>query len=277
MLDAGIDRTACVVAVGGGVVTDLAGFVAATYMRGVDYINVATSLLAQVDSSIGGKTGVDVPRGKNLVGAFHQPSASLINTAALASLPAREFTNGMAELVKHAVIADTGLFEKLEKFAAAGGKNLPEDALEDSIRIKAEVVEADEKEAGMRQVLNFGHTFGHAIEKAEGYALPHGFCVSIGMALEAALAHRLTGFPAAETERLKKLLSALGLPVVPPRPFETIAAHIASDKKSREGKTRFALPKRIGEMEAAGGAWSLAVETVLIRAVYERESRQGAA
>jgi 3-dehydroquinate synthase len=255
LLDARLDRTGIVIALGGGVVGDVAGFVAATYLRGVDFVQVPTTLLAQVDASIGGKVGVDLPRGKNLVGAFHQPKRVLTDPEVLASLPRREFVSGLAELVKHGIIADRKLFEFVRSHSAAL-LALDQEALEAAIarscRIKAGVVSRDEKESGLRAILNFGHTVGHGVEAAAGFgSLAHGEAVSIGMvtaaliSAEKGLADEGAAFEIAET------LSSLGLPVAPDSGLDTeaVLAAMAHDKKIAFGRARFVLLRRIGDVE----------------------------
>ncbi len=270
LLEAGFGRSGCIVAVGGGVTLDLAGFVAATYMRGVPHVNVATSLLAQVDAAIGGKTGVNTPHGKNLVGAFHHPRAVLLDTEALRRLPNTELACGMAELVKHAVIADAGLLDDIE---SASGR-LDIDALAPLItrgaHIKARIVAQDENERGVRRVLNLGHTIGHGIERATGYRVPHGEAVATGMVVEAQIAHRIAGFSAEQVQRIAEILSRLGLPVQPPVSFESVAAHMRYDKKTKGSAWRFALPERIGKMESAGGEWVVEVGADRVAAAFEQ-------
>src|SRR5256885_8781851 len=194
LLEAGLDRGSAVVALGGGAVGDLAGFVAATYMRGVHFVQLPTPLLAQVDASIGGKTAIDHPRAKNLIGAFHQPRLVLADTGALQSLPEREYRSGLAEVIKHGIVLDAGYFDEVERNAAALAKREPEileRIVAGSCRLKASVIERDEQEAELRHVLNYGHTIGHAIEAVTGYArFAHGEAVSLGMVAEAGGARR---------------------------------------------------------------------------------------
>ena len=270
ILEAGFDRHCCIVGVGGGIALDVAGYVAATYLRGVAHINVATSLLAQVDAAVGGKTGVNTPHGKNLIGAFHQPRAVLVDLAALNSLPDLELRNGLAEAVKHAVLADERLFETFERWSTSGEKQLPQDMIERCIAIKAEVVARDEKEAAYRQVLNFGHTVAHALETATKHKLLHGEAVAIGMNVEALLAHDLCGFPQQQAQRLKALLDTLGLPTVPPVNFDDAVQPMLHDKKARRGTVYCALPQQIGTMHSADGAWALPVPIDALRAAWER-------
>lgn len=270
LLEAGFGRDGCIIAAGGGVVLDLAGFVAATYMRGVPHINVATSLLAQVDASIGGKTGINTPHGKNLLGAFHHPQAVLLDTDALTTLPREELTYGMAELVKHAILGDAGLFEEIASLPC----RLEIEALTPLIvrgaHIKARVVAEDEKEAARRRVLNLGHTIGHAIERATGFKVRHGEAVAVGLVVEAEIARRVTGFPAEQTRRIAEVLASFELPVRPVVSFESVAPHIRYDKKTTNRGWRFALPTRIGEMERAGGEWVVEVGAREVAAAFER-------
>ncbi|MBU1909896.1 MAG: 3-dehydroquinate synthase [Verrucomicrobia bacterium] len=250
-LDRGLDRRGFVVALGGGVVGDLAGFFAASFLRGIRYVQIPTSLLAMVDSSVGGKTGINLPRGKNLVGAFHQPVLVLADVAALRTLPAREYTAGLAEVVKYGIIRDAGFFEKLEQNAdglRAGEPALLESVIAHGCRIKAEVVRLDERERSLRAILNFGHTLGHAVEQVTGYGrYLHGEAISLGMAFAARLSARLTGFPPAEADRMIALLRALGLPVErPDLDWSAVRQAMGVDKKTRDRALRFVLAERIG-------------------------------
>ena len=248
LVEARANRDVAVVALGGGVVGDIAGFAAACYMRGVDFIQVPTTLLAQVDSSVGGKTGVNHPRGKNLIGAFHQPQVVLIDTDTLGTLPGRELAAGLAEVIKHGAIADFEFFEWLEANMRRLLARDP-DALAHAIRrcceIKAAVVAEDEREAGRRAILNFGHTFGHAIEHCQGYGeWLHGEAVAAGMIMAA----RLSGIAAGDVERLRVLIAAAGLPTEPPpiAPGEWLSA-MGMDKKVQGKKLRFVLLEALGE------------------------------
>ncbi len=258
LLDLGADRKTVVAAVGGGVVGDLAGFIAATYARGLRFLQVPTSLLAQVDSSVGGKVGIDLPDAKNMVGAFLQPLGVLIDTDALATLPDREFRNGMAEVIKYGVILDAAFFEYLETNAAAildHKSDVLTHVIARCCRLKADVVERDEREeTGLRAVLNFGHTFGHAFETLLGYGtLLHGEGVSIGMVCAARLAQRLGRIDAALTKRLYALLQTFGLPVdVPTLDHDKILNSMMNDKKVQHGKLHFVLPSRLGQVELVG-------------------------
>ena len=268
-------RDTTVIALGGGVVGDLAGFVAATFMRGVPVVQVPTSLLAMVDASVGGKTGVDTPSGKNLVGAFHQPAAVVVDPTVLQTLPPEQLRAGFAEVVKHGVIADAAYFGRAAaagaSFARAGaawhGDELAT-LVADSIRIKATVVGADERERGGREVLNFGHTIGHAIELATGYGILHGEAVAIGMCLEARLAERLSLATEPVASPIRAAVAAIGLPgrIPPGVAATTLVDAMRLDKKARAGTLRFALPRVIGRVTPG-----IAVEPSAIRAVIEED------
>ena len=249
------DRKTVVVAVGGGVIGDLAGFVAATFARGIPFVQVPTTLLAQVDSSVGGKVGINLPGAKNMVGAFWQPRGVLIDTAVLATLPDREYRAGLAEVVKYGVILDAQFFEFLENNVA--GLNARDDAVLQhailrSCQLKAEVVSQDEREeTGLRAVLNYGHTFCHAIETLTGYGeYLHGEAVAIGMVCASQLAERLGRVPAELTQRQHHLLRALHLPTdLPPLDPQAMLDVMARDKKAEQGQLRFVLPTRLGHVE----------------------------
>lgn len=252
---AGLDRSSFVVALGGGVVGDLAGFLAATYLRGIRCVQVPTSLLAMVDSSVGGKTGIDLPQGKNLVGAFHQPSAVLVDLDTLRTLPPREYTAGLAEVVKYGVIRDAALFARLETAAAAvkaGDPATMEEIVARCCEIKAEVVAADEREGGLRAILNFGHTLGHAVETVGGYTgLLHGEAVAVGMEFAGRVSEGMLGFPAGDRARLSALLDAFGLPrSAPGAAWADVRRAMNVDKKAAAGRPRFVLVERIGRVRA---------------------------
>ena len=248
LVETGANRDTTVIALGGGVVGDIAGFAAACYLRGVNFIQVPTTLLAQVDSSVGGKTGVNHEKGKNLIGAFHQPQVVLIDTATLETLPDRELKAGLAEVIKHGAICDAEFFAWLEANMAALLRRDPEalaHAIRRSCEIKAEIVAADEREAGRRAVLNFGHTFGHAIEHCQGYGQwLHGEAVAAGMVMAA----KLSGLPDGDVGRLARLIESAGLPVEPPpiAADEWIRA-MGLDKKVQGKKLRFVLLGAIGD------------------------------
>jgi len=250
------DRHACVVAIGGGVVGDLAGFVAATYARGLPLLMVPTTLLAQVDSAVGGKVGINHPGAKNIVGAFHQPVGVWTDTASLATLPTRELRCGLAEVVKYGMILDADFFDAIEADAATILGRDPE-ALGRIVaaccRLKAGVVARDEREeAGLRAVLNYGHTVGHAIEAVAGYggAFQHGEAVAVGMVVESRIAERLGWVGPEVTARLAALLARFGLPTsAPGLDPDALLDAIGRDKKNRFGRARFVLPTRIGRVE----------------------------
>ena len=271
LLRHGFDRTGCVVGLGGGISLDMAGFVAATFMRGLPWVALPTSLLAQVDAAVGGKTGVNTPAGKNLVGAFHQPAEVLIDPDLLKTLPEGEWGNGLVELVKHAAVWDRDLFRRLEGEADLGipGRVAP-DLLAAAVGVKVEVVGQDERELGPRSVLNFGHTVGHALEAATNHGLAHGAAVALGMMVEAEAACRLCGFPTEERDRLAALLGGLG--VVPPRPalpFSALEPHLAVDKKRRGAEPLAALPRRLGEMAGADSGYTVPLPLELLRTLWE--------
>jgi 3-dehydroquinate synthase len=251
-----LERKSFIVALGGGVVGDLAGFVAAAYLRGIAFVQAPTTLLAQVDSSVGGKVGVNLAAGKNLVGAFHQPRFVLCDLAALRTLPLREFRAGLAEVIKYGIIYDEELFERLErdlpKLLRRDGKILAE-VIARCCEIKADVVRQDETETGVRAILNFGHTIGHAIEAISGYGTYlHGEAISIGQVAAAKLSVRAAGLPAEEAERVEKLFERAGLPValkLPARRQTALIEAMRLDKKVTDGQIRFVLARQIGQVE----------------------------
>ncbi|TAM14105.1 MAG: 3-dehydroquinate synthase [Rhodanobacter sp.] len=265
----GATRDACVIALGGGVVGDLAGFTAACWMRGIDFIQMPTTLLAMVDSSVGGKTGVNLPAGKNLVGAFHQPRAVVADIDTLATLPDREYRAGLAEVIKGAAIGDEPFFAWLETHAdalAARDDATLIEAIARKVRYKAGVVARDETEQGERALLNLGHTFGHALETAGHYTtLLHGEGVAVGMLLAARLSERLRMSEAADTERLQRLLETVGLPVAVPAGFDAqqLLALMRLDKKNTAGMLRLILWRGIGRAEIVAGVNEAEVLTVL--------------
>ena len=256
-------------AAGGGVTGDLTGFAAASYMRGVSFIQIPTSLLAMVDSSVGGKTGIDIPEGKNLIGAFHQPESVLADTSFLATLPKRELGNGLAEVVKTAAIRDEEFFSFLEA-NASGLYDTANTALFDEIvrrccRIKAHVVSCDEKESGLRAILNYGHTFAHPIETLSNYTVSHGEAVSIGMEYAGRLALELGMWKPEEYCRQAALLDALSLPRRCPSDIdpEAMLELMYSDKKNRNGRITFILPDKTGSVKAVSDADSKSVLKIL--------------
>jgi len=268
LLELRVERKSLLIALGGGVVGDIAGFAAAIYQRGIPFVQVPTTLLAQVDSSVGGKTGINHPLGKNMIGAFWQPRAVLIDTDCLRTLPAREVTAGLAEVIKYGAIRDAAFFDWLEANAAkvaAGDGDAQLHAIHESCRIKAEVVGADEREAGERAILNFGHTFGHAIEAEQGYGTwLHGEAVAAGMVLAARLSERVCGLAAADARRVRDLVGAVGLPVAPP-PIsgERWRTLMGRDKKVADGRIRFVLLKALGDAHVRSGVADADLASVL--------------
>ena len=282
LLAHGCGRDTAIIALGGGVIGDLAGFVAATYMRGIPVVQIPTTLLAMVDASIGGKTAVDTPAGKNTVGAFHPPAAVMIDPATLASLPARELRSGLAEVIKHGVIADRSVIDEVEAImpallaARASGAAL-EAMIERSVRIKADVVAADERELGLRKVLNFGHTIGHGVEAASDYALLHGEAIAVGMVAEGRLAENLGIATVGTAAAIEDAVTRAGLPSRVPDGMEAdrVLALMRSDKKQRRGVLEYSLPKRMGEMAGESSGWAIAVDDSIalevLRALGNRE------
>lgn len=273
MLEKGYRRDCCIIAVGGGVVTDLAGFVAGTYGRGVPFINYATTLLAAADASVGGKTAVDTPLATNLIGLFNQPKKVYIDIAAWSTLSERQIRSGMSETIKHACLASFEMFEFIEenlddimsfqKFAC-------EYIAENNCRIKYDVVMKDEKESGLREILNLGHTVGRAIETVSNYELLHGEALAIGMAAEVQLSARLGYMSEEEAERVIALYRKVGLPVSIPEYIdrEALVKKLYTDKKVRDGKLRFVLQKGIGEvMEFEPGVFAKPIEEELAREI----------
>ncbi|CAD5106479.1 3-dehydroquinate synthase [Zestomonas carbonaria] len=253
LLGARHERGTTVVALGGGVVGDMAGFAAACYQRGVDFIQVPTTLLSQVDSSVGGKTGINHPLGKNMVGAFYQPKAVVIDTASLATLPPRELSAGLAEVIKYGLICDEPFLAWLEEHMDAL-RGLDQQALSEAIErscaAKARVVGVDERESGLRAILNLGHTFGHAIEAHQGYGVwLHGEAVAAGTVMALEMSRRLGWISAEERDRGVRLLRRAGLPVVPPQDMtaEDFLGHMAVDKKVQGGRLRLVLLRRMGD------------------------------
>jgi 3-dehydroquinate synthase len=258
LLEVRVDRATTLIALGGGVVGDLAGFAAAICLRGLPFVQIPTTLLAQVDSSVGGKTGINHPLGKNMVGAFWQPRAVLIDVDCLQTLPQRELKAGLAEVIKYGAIRDAGFFGWLEENAArlvAGDAGALGHAIHESCRIKAEIVSADERESGGRALLNFGHTFGHAIENAQGYgAWLHGEAVAAGMLIASRLSERVCGLPASDNERIARLIAACGLPTSPPKiTIERWLELMGHDKKAKDGAIRFVLLEALGRAVLRSG------------------------
>jgi 3-dehydroquinate synthase len=262
-----LERKSFIVALGGGVVGDLAGFVAATYLRGISFVQVPTTLLAQVDSSVGGKTGVNLKAGKNLVGAFHQPRLVLCDLKTLRALPEREFRAGLAEVIKYGIIYDAALFRRLERNLdrlLARDERYLAHVIARSCAIKAEVVGQDETETGLRAILNFGHTIGHAIENISGYGkYLHGEAIAIGQTAAAWISTRLTGLPERDAMRISGLLAAASLPTIirlNERQRERLFAAMRLDKKVSGGEIKFVLAERIGKV-----AWGRQVPEEVVR------------
>ncbi|WP_142850131.1 3-dehydroquinate synthase [Telmatospirillum sp. J64-1] len=258
MLEARCERDTMIVALGGGVIGDITGFAASVLLRGVDFVQIPTTLLSQVDSSVGGKTGINTRHGKNLVGSFHQPRMVLADTETLSTLPRRELQAGYAEVLKYGLIDDPAFFAWLEENGArllAGDEDVQRQAVVTSCAAKARIVALDEKENGLRALLNLGHTFGHALEAEAGYGagLLHGEAVSIGMVMAFELSARMGLAPREDVERLVRHLRALDMPVTPPRlpgvdwDARVLLGHMASDKKVKEGKVTFVLARGIGQ------------------------------
>jgi 3-dehydroquinate synthase len=251
-INAGLDRKAFIVALGGGVIGDLAGFTAASFLRGIPFVQVPTSLLAMVDSSVGGKTGINIPEGKNLVGAFHQPQLVLADLDTLKTLPPREFAAGLAEVVKYGIIYDRPFFEMLENkidlLPDVNNAELLAKVVGRCCEIKADVVAKDECEGGLRAILNFGHTVGHAIENVAGYGeYLHGEAISIGSIFAARASVKLTGLPQDECDRIEKIFPALGLPVRAPEcKWASLRTALSVDKKTIGGMPKFVLASEIG-------------------------------
>jgi 3-dehydroquinate synthase len=251
-----LERHSFVVALGGGVVGDLAGFVAATYLRGIPFVQVPTTLLAQVDSSVGGKVGVNLKAGKNLVGAFYQPRLVLCDLETLDSLPVREYRSGLAEVIKYGIIYDAGLFASLERDLTKLMHHDPEilaTVIARCCEIKAEVVGQDETETGLRAILNFGHTVGHGLEAISHYGkYLHGEAISLGQVIAARLSRKVLGLPAAEVERITHLLESAGLPTrlkLTASQMPRLFAAMKLDKKVRGGEIKFVLARQIGQVE----------------------------
>lgn len=269
LVERGVGRDGAIVAVGGGSVGDLAGFVAATYLRGVPIIQIPTTLLAMLDAAIGGKVAVDLPQGKNLVGAFHPPVAVIADPVVLGSLPERDYVGGLAEAVKHGLVADAAYFDWIIANAAAIKAREPaavEHLVRRSIEIKAGIVGADERETGERMVLNAGHTVAHALERVSGYSLPHGEAVALGLIAEAALAEAI-GTASGVAARVSGVLATLGLPTHAPMgldPTEIVAA-MDTDKKNRGTEIRFSLVESVGRAHRAGSKWTVTAAPTQIR------------
>ena len=275
LITRGFGRDSALIALGGGVVLDLAGFVAATYMRGLPIIHVPTTLLGMIDASIGGKTGVDTHSGKNLVGAFHQPGGVLIDPQLLETLPLSELRTGFAEALKHGVIASRSYFDSVVSAipgvlygGATSGDSLT-GIIVGSVEIKSGIVGRDEREGGLRKTLNFGHTVAHAVEVLSDYTLAHGEAVAIGMTLESKLAERAAIAVRGTAGEIRQAVLAAGLPVSLPDGMgaERILEAMRSDKKARAGSVQYALPRSIGEMAGSESGWTVPVDDAIVREV----------
>mgnify|MGYP002777016842 CR=1 FL=1 len=279
-LEKRLERSSTLVALGGGVIGDMTGFAAATWLRGINFVQVPTTLLAMVDASIGGKTGVNHPQGKNLIGAFHQPRLVLIDPQVLQTLPAREFRAGMAEVIKYGVIWDAELFAQMEQSKRLDqmrylDADLLQSILNRSCQAKADVVSKDEKEAGLRAILNYGHTIGHAVESLTGYrVVNHGEAVAIGMVAAGQIAVALEMFSPADASRQDALIQKAGLPTQLP-PGIDIAAIIdtlQTDKKVKDGQVRFVLPTQIGAVEISDKVAEEMIRQVLQKMAVEKSN-----
>jgi 3-dehydroquinate synthase len=290
LLDMKVERSTTLVALGGGVIGDLAGFAAAVTLRGLDFVQIPTSLLAQVDSSVGGKTGINAPQGKNLIGAFHQPRLVLADTSILTTLPRRQMLAGYAEVVKYGLIRDAGFFHWLEAHGADlidGERKALDHAVTASCRTKAAVVAADERESGQRALLNLGHTFGHALEAETGYGdeLLHGEAVAVGMVMAFDISVQRGHCPAGDADRVRRHLAAIGLPTgfadLPPRHWdvERLIEHMSRDKKVSGGRITFVLVRGIGDAYLDAGVELDEVRALLTSALNDADqlARENAA
>lgn len=274
LFEEGLGRDTCLIALGGGVVTDLTGYIAATYCRGVPLVMMPTSLLGMVDASIGGKTGVNVPYGKNMLGCIYQPKKVIIDLSTLKSLSKKELANGVVEMIKHGIIADSKLFEDLEKYAErllALDSNVMEKAIFESCRIKKEIVEQDEKEKGKRSLLNFGHTVGHALECLTNYSISHGEAIAIGLIVESYISLKLGILDQYSFDRIKKILIQYDLSLQLPYrlPIETILNAMVLDKKSLRGQPRFVTIDGIGSPKIYGLNYCIHIDEILIKNALE--------
>jgi 3-dehydroquinate synthase len=276
LVRAGADRKSLLVAFGGGIVNDVGGFLAAIFMRGIPVLQVPTTLLAQVDAAVGGKTGVNLASGKNLIGSFHQPAAVLIDPDVLGTLPEREYRAGLFEIVKAGIILDSELFDLLEERSAEVIAKKPEivdELISASVRIKADVVSKDEKEADLRRILNFGHTAGHALEAETAYVrLLHGEAVAWGMLAETRLAELAGKLEEGERKRIARTICRYGpLPAVKDLDPDRIMARFGSDKKTLEGRVHFVLPVHVGQVEIVSGVDRGLVRSALVETLQERQ------
>lgn len=268
MLSQKLGKDTCVIALGGGVVTDLAGFVAATYGRGLPFISIPTTLLGMVDASIGGKTGINTPEGKNLIGSYYSPSLILMDLDTLKSLPKKEFINGMAEVIKYGLIGSQKLFNIVKKKASPDLKKI----IELSIKEKKRVIEKDPQEKGLRRVLNFGHTLGHAIESAAGYKMGHGEAIAIGMIGESYMSLRMGFLKEADFRQVCEIFKQYGFSLKLPRSatLDVLREKMMVDKKSASSRPRFVLIESIGKVKSFNGEYCTAVEDTLLKDTLKR-------
>lgn len=259
------DRNSIIIGIGGGVTGDLAGFVASFYKRGIDYIQIPTSLVAQVDSSIGGKTGVDIPEGKNLFGYFHQPKAVFIDVDTLETLPEKEIRNGLAEIIKYGMTQDIELFEELEQNFPKRNKEFYLKIVEKSCEIKTRIVEKDEEEKELRKILNYGHTIGHAIETAKNYKITHGEAIGLGMAYEGKISVQLRLLDTKSLERQNQLIKNIGLPTSCKGNVDRLFEIMRKDKKVKSGKLYFILPNAIGKIKKGRRQVAFPVKEAIVR------------
>ncbi|MDO8424752.1 MAG: 3-dehydroquinate synthase [bacterium] len=260
-----LDKGSLIIAVGGGVVGDLAGFVASIYKRGIGYVQIPTTLLAQVDSSIGGKTGVDVPQGKNLFGTFYQPKAVFADIDFLKTLPEEEIKNGLAEVIKYGMIRDAELFRYLEENYSSRTDDFYLSIIKRCCQIKAKIVEQDEKEEELRKILNYGHTVGHAIESAQGYKISHGRAVALGMICEGKISNEIELLNDEDLNRQNQLIKNIGLPTAYKGQLDDLIDIMKKDKKAKSGEIHFVFPVKIGEVKRENDQIAFPVDTSFIR------------
>ena len=268
----GFDRNSMIIALGGGVVGDLAGFLASFYKRGIDYIQIPTTLLAQVDSSIGGKTGVNIPEGKNLFGSFYQPKAVFIDIEFLKTLPENEIKNGLAEIIKYGMVQSYELFEYLEQNFSKRTSDFYLKIIKKSVAIKAKIVEKDEREQELRKILNYGHVVGHAVETTEEYKrISHGEAVGLGMVYEGKISNKLGLLNRKDLERQNQLIQAVGLPITYKGNLDNLIEIMTRDKKVKSEKINFVLPTMIGKVKQKGRQIAFPINVFLIRKCLRSE------
>lgn len=271
LLKIGTDRNSLIVSVGGGVTGDIVGFVASVYMRGIPFIHIPTTFLSQIDSSIGGKTGVNFSNAKNVFGTITQPEAVIVDTSFLETLPIKQIREGLSEIIKYAVTQSSRLFKFLENIEEINNKNILEDLVYESIAMKAKIISKDEKDKGIREILNFGHTVGHAIEILSGHKISHGEAVSIGMAYEAKIAFVLKYLKEAEYQRIISLLKKNEMSIKTDLNSNELIKIMKNDKKNRDGKIMFVLPNKIGSIVKKGNLFSFDVDKEIIKNVLDEK------